>query len=326
MCCKAPRYWRRQLLSGLLGSMSVVVQAPRSEVATSAYVALAIGVFATAWSAIFVRWAPIPGPASAFYRVAIAAVVFWPYLLLRHRAGLRMSPRSLSLAMLGGVFFAGDLACYNTAVLHTSAANAVLLGNNAPIIVGLFAWLVWDTAPRAAFWLGLAVAMSGSVLVISLDIFRHHGIGSAGSGLGGGDMLALLASVFFAGFLMVTERVRSQVDATALLGVSLLSSTACLALFDGLFRISLRVPGAKIGWALVGMAIVSQVLGYFSLTYALGHLPATITSVTLLGQAPLAAILAYALLGERYGWGQAAGAVLVLVGVGLVNLNKTRLV
>ncbi len=225
-------------------------------------------------------------------------------------------------AVLGGLFFAGDLACYNTAVLHTSAANAVLLGNNAPIIVGLFAWLIWRTAPRALFWIGLAVAMSGSVLIVLMDMQPHPG---AGPRLDAGDLLALLASVFFAGFLMVTERVRSRVDATALLGISLISSTVCLALFDAVFRISLAIPSMRILAALIGMAIVSQVLGYFSLTYALGHLPATITSVTLLGQAPLAAILAYALLGERYGWGQAAGAVLVLIGVGVVNLNKANL-
>ena len=322
MRCKAVRYWRRNCLSGLLGFMNAVAQASRPEVATSAYVALAVGVCATAWSAIFVRWAPIPGPASAFYRVAMAAVVFWPYLLLRQREALRMSRRSLAFAALGGLFFAGDLASYNTAVLRTSAANAVLLGNNAPIIVGLFAWLVWRAAPRWLFWIGLAVAMSGSVLIVLIDMQPHHG---AGAGFGHGDLLALLASVFFAGFLMVTERVRNHVDATALLGVSLLASTVCLAIFDGVFRISLAIPSLRIFAVLAGMAIVSQVLGYFSLTYALGHLPATITSVTLLGQAPLAAVLAYALLGERYGWGQAAGAVLVLIGVGVVNLNKTRL-
>jgi drug/metabolite transporter (DMT)-like permease len=70
------------------------------------------------------------------------------------------------------------------------------------------------------------------------------------------------------------------------------------------------------------MGIVSQLIGYFALTYALGHLPATITSVTLLAQAPLTGLLAWLLLGERYSWLQAAGALLVLAGIFVVNLQN----
>jgi drug/metabolite transporter (DMT)-like permease len=302
------------------GRVEAVFDAHEKKVATRAYVALAIGIFATAWSAIFVRWAPIPGPASAFYRVFLAALVFWPYLFLARRESLNISRRSLCFAALGGFFFSGDLAAYNTAVLHTSAANAVLLGNNAPIFVGLFAWLLWKKAPRLIFWIGLAIAMSGSLLILGMDMLRHPTSATASS-FGTGDGLALIASVFFSGFLMVTERVRNTVDATALLGISLLSSSLCLWVFDAAFGISLHVPSLRIWAALVGMGVFSQVLGYFSLTYALGHLPATITSVSLLVQAPIAAVLAYFLLGERYGWPQAVGAVLVLIGVGLVNLR-----
>ena len=305
--------------------MEAVVESQEKKVATRAYVALIIGVFATAWSAIFVRWAPIPGPASAFYRVFLAALIFWPYLLIAQRQSLRISQRSLWLAALGGLFFAGDLAAYNTAVLRTSAANAVLLGNNSPIVVGLFSWLLWKKAPRRVFWIGLAVAMSGSVLIITMDVLRHKTLSATAtvSYFGTGDILALLASVFFAGFLMVTERVRSTVGATALLGISLISSSLCLGIFDAVFGISLRVPSLRIWLALIAMGVISQVLGYFALTYALGHLPATITSVTLLAQAPVAALLAFFLLGERYGWPQILGAAFVLIGVALVNFQRS---
>ena len=303
------------------GPMEALLILPKEKVATRAYVALAIGIFATAWSAIFARWAPISGPASAFYRVFLAALVFWPYLLIARRGSLRISRRSFWFAALGGFFFSGDLATYNTAVLRTTAANAVLLGNNAPILVGLFTWLLWKKAPRLIFWIGLAIAMSGSVLILVIDTLHHPGAIRGGSAKGSGDLLALIASVFFAGFLIVTERVRNTVDATALLGISLLSSSLCLWVFDAAFGFSLHVPSMRIWAALIGMALFSQVLGYFSLTYALGHLPATITSVTLLAQAPLAAVLAFFLLGEHYGWPQAAGAALVLIGVALVNLR-----
>lgn len=231
-----------------------------------------------------------------------------------------MSRRSFRLAALGGFFFAGDLACYNTAILHTSAANAVLLSTNAPVVVGLLSWLVLRRPPRVVFWIGLVIATSGSLLIVFNDLFR-----SSHAGLGKADLLAVATSFFFAGYLMITASVRDHVASTALLGVSLLASTLCLAVFNVALRISFSVPSNARIWAgLLGMGIVSQLIGYFALTYALGHLPATITSVTLLAQAPLTALLAYWLLGERFGIAQAIGALLVLAGIFTVNRTKSQ--
>ncbi|MGH9372569.1 MAG: hypothetical protein ACRD15_13655 [Vicinamibacterales bacterium] len=58
----------------------------------AAYGALALAVGGIAWSAVLIRWAAIPGPASAFYRVLIAAVVLVPCRLAagsRRRTGPR---------------------------------------------------------------------------------------------------------------------------------------------------------------------------------------------------------------------------------------------
>src|SRR5208283_370756 len=52
----------------------------------------------------------------------------------------------------------------------------------------------------------------------------------------------------------------------------------------------------------IGLGLISQLGGYLALTYALGHLPATITSVSLLAQGPLTAIMAAILLAEPLTW------------------------
>jgi drug/metabolite transporter (DMT)-like permease len=51
----------------------------------------------------------------------------------------------------------------------------------------------------------------------------------------------------------------------------------------------------------------------------MGHLPATVTSVSLLLQIPLTAVLAALLLGEKLNAAQILGGLLVLAGVGLAN-------
>jgi drug/metabolite transporter (DMT)-like permease len=71
--------------------------------------------------------------------------------------------------------------------------------------------------------------------------------------------------------------------------------------------------------ALLGLGLISQLGAYLGLAYALGHLPATVTSVGLLAQVPLTALLAVPLLGEPLTGPYLAGGALVLAGIYVVN-------
>ncbi len=253
----------------------------------------------------------MPGSASAFYRLLFASLILCPYVALTHKKA-SFSKRSLWLAALGGIFFAGDLSLYSTAVLNSTAANATVLGNNTPIAVGFLAWALTGVRPVAAFWTGLAIALGGSALIVGQDLTQHASFGAA-------DLLAVASSVCFAVYLYVTEKMREEFDTATLLALSLVASTVALLVFNVAAGISFAIPTRGAWLALLGLALVCQLLGYFSLTYALGHLSAGITSVTLLVQAPLTALLAFLLLGERVGWAQVAGGALVLLGVWIVN-------
>lgn len=279
-----------------------------------AYLALVAGIVCIAWSAIFVRWTDIPGPASAFYRMLIPAVVLLPTFLF-DRSGIRLNWRMLGIIALGGLFFALDLALYNTSILKTSAANATLLGNNTPIIVGLLSWLILRKRPSAAFWLGLLLALAGTLVILWADLGKL-------TRLGVGDLMALGAAACFAVYLLATERVRTSTSTLGFLRLAMISSTVALFLINLVMGISLRVPQGRTLWAVLGLGLVSQLGGYLALTYALGHLPATITSVSLLTQGPLTAVMAALLLAEPLTWPQILGGVLVLSGVGLAHRQR----
>jgi drug/metabolite transporter (DMT)-like permease len=279
-----------------------------------AYLALLGGVVCIAWSAIFVRWTDSPGPASAVYRRLIPAVVLLPtFFFDRRRAPL--DARTLGIIAFGGLFFAFDLAFYNTAILQTSAANATLLGNNTPIFVGLLTWLVFRQRPARAFWLGLLMAIAGAVVILWADLAHHTRIGV-------GDLLALAASACFAVYLMVTEKIRSSTGTLAFLRLAMISSTIALLLINLAMGISLRVPHGHTIWAVLGLGLISQLSGYLFLTYALGHLPATLTSISLLTQGPLTAAMAAVLLGEPLSLAQVLGGLLVLAGVALAHRQR----
>jgi drug/metabolite transporter (DMT)-like permease len=66
---------------------------------------------------------------------------------------------------------------------------------------------------------------------------------------------------------------------------------------------------------LVGLALVTQILGQGLIAYAFAHLPASISSVSLLIQPVMAALYAWILFQEAVSPAQFLGAAIVLAGI-----------
>jgi drug/metabolite transporter (DMT)-like permease len=277
-----------------------------------AFLALIVGIVSISWSAIFVRWTDMPGVASAFYRMLIASAVLWLILLARRGRELRIPRRLVPLTVFGGVFFAADVGLYNVAVLNTSAGSATFLGNNAPLIVGLLTWVMTRKLPASRFWVALAIALLGAWLIVLTDWQRARSASSA-------DMLAFAASICFALYLLTTERVRRTSDTAIIVALSTTASAIALFLFAVCAGVSLRVSDLHDLLAVVGLGLVCQLIGYFCLTYALGHVPATVSSVVLLAVAPLTALLAFFAFGEKMTKLQLFGGALILTAVWIVT-------
>jgi drug/metabolite transporter (DMT)-like permease len=216
---------------------------------------------------------------------------------------------------MGGLFFALDLALYNTGILRTSAGNATLLGNQTPIFVGLLSWMAFGHRPKGSFWLGLVLATAGSLVIVWADIARHLHFGA-------GDLMALGAAACFAVYLMATERVRTTTGTLVFLRLAIFWSAAFLLVINLAMGVSLKIPPGRSFGALLALGLVSQLGGYLALTYALGHLPASVTAVSLLIQGPLTALLAAWLLAEPLTSSLLLGGALVLLGVGLANRGR----
>ena len=280
-----------------------------------AFVVLGVGVLAISWSAVFVRWTRMPGLASAFWRMLVASGALWGVLAVRPAGRQGLSRASLLLAGLGGVFFAGDIGLYNLSVLQTTAGGATFLGNNAPLVVGLLTWGLTRRAPPGRFWVALGLQTAGALCIVWVDrgamARRAHG-----------DGLALLTSVCFALYLLTTERLRARVDTLTLVALSSSASAAVLGAVALGIGVSLRVPSGVSLACVVGLGVVCQVTGYLCLTYALGHLPATVSSVVLRGVAPLTAAWARVCFRERMTLVQWVGGGLILLGIWVVGRGR----
>jgi drug/metabolite transporter (DMT)-like permease len=287
----------------------------RSERRLAAFLALSGGILAISWSAIFVRWSGMPGVSSAFYRMLIAMPVLWAVLPLQRPARHRISLRTFWITVAGGIFFAGDVGLWNVAVMHTSAGNATFLSNIAPLFVGLFTWALTRQAPSARFWTALVVSTMGSSLIVLADL--HHAVSRSSA-----DGLAVLAAVCFALYLVITGHLRERYGVGLLLALSTSASAVTLLACAVGGRVSLAVPGVGPLWALLGLGLVCQVGGYFGLTYALGHLPVTVSSILWLTIAPLTSVFAWIIFGERMSAMEIAGGLLVLTGVWIVGRRE----
>jgi len=278
-----------------------------------AYLALVVGVFCIGLSAIFVKFANVAGPVSAFYRVLIAGLVLVPWWLVRKTK--RPATRDILFIFAGGAFFAFDLALWNTSLLLTSAATATLLANAAPLWVGMGTLLIFRERLSRKYWLGLFISLLGMSLVMGTDAWRSLQFNA-------GDLMALGASVFYAGYLLTTQRIRSRVDTQTFMTFSVIANIVVLFLLN--LTMGTKLVGySKSTWiTLLGLGIISHLCGWLAINYALGHLKAAPVSVTLLGQTIVTTILAIPLLGEYLNIHQIIGGLAVLIGIYIVNTRQ----
>ena len=287
--------------------MSEALHAQRAR--ALALLALFAGAAAIATAPLFVKVSETGPVATAFWRIALALPLLWTWSLAAGRGAHSASfAAERRLIIAAGLFFAGDLAVWHWSIVLTSVANSTLLANLAPIFVTLAVWFLFRKRPAAAFLAGLAIALSGVAMLIGGD-FR------LGAREIAGDALGVVTAMFYAAYQLAVTRLRASVSTASLMSWSGLFTAAALlpvALASG----EAILPGTAAGWVkLVGLALIAQVAGQSLIAYAMAHLPATVSSVGLLAQPVLAAIYAWALLGEALGWLQFAGGVAVLVGI-----------
>jgi drug/metabolite transporter (DMT)-like permease len=261
---------------------------------------------------ILVRYSEVGPVATAFWRLSLAV---GPLCLLfanaRRRGRTGLVPARASdhfAAALPGVFLAADLSTWHISLLLTSVTNSTLLVNMAPVFVTAGSWLLFRHSVSRAFLVGLALSIAGIVVL-------RGGPSAFGSGGLRGDILALVAAVFYAGYLMSIGRARARFSTSVIMLWSTATAAVCTLpvalLIDRSF-----LPATAAGWAiLLVLGLVMHIGGQGLVTYAMAWLPATFSSLTLLIQPVVAAVLAWILLGEGLDALQIVGGLVVIAGI-----------
>mgnify|MGYP001247188270 CR=1 FL=1 len=281
------------------------------------YIALAIGISALSLSAMFVRWAEAPGPITGFYRLLISTIFLTPVFIRQQKRLESINKKYLLFPVLAGIFTAFDFSLWNSSLKFTTAANATLLGNTSPLWVALFALFIFRERLHGIFWFGLILTLAGAALVMGSDFIRHHPLGF-------GDLMASTAAIFYASYQLTTQRGRKYIDPfryTWMVGVS---ATVTMFIMNIILGNSFTGYSTQTWIIFFVTAIVSQMIGYLAITYALGHLPASVVSPTLIGQPILTTILAIPMLGEIPHATQWIGGAAALAGIYIVNQSHLQ--
>src|SRR5918996_2804144 len=278
-----------------------------------ALVALLLGATCIALSPIFVRLSEAGPTASAFWRVALAVPVLWILYLGKAKPGARRYSGKWPLLLVAGFAFAGDLGFWHTSIKLTSVANSTLLANLASIFVTLAAWVFLRQRPSGLFLAGLAAALAGVALLV------HTSLGFSRTGVIG-DALGVVTAMFYAGYILAVKGLRDRGETTLHLMAVTTTITAVFLFPVALASGERMLPASAFGWwMLVGLALVSHAAGQGLIAYALAHLPAAFSSVSLLSQPVMAALFAWALLSESLVLLQMVGGLVVLAGIYLAR-------
>ena len=245
--------------------------------------------------------------------MALAVPILWIFLRQQNNISSTLVTWRSPLVWLAGFAFALDLATWHISIRLTSVTNAILLANCAVLLVPIFSWFFLRRTVRSSTIACALGAFFGMILLSSSSSYT-------GSQRLIGDALALLTAVFYAAYLIVMAAAREHAAASSLaFASSLLSAVALLPIVfmagEELF------PTAVGDWVwLIGLAVISQVLGQTAIAHSLGRIPPAQAAVGLLIQPVSAAAFAWVLFGESMSGLQLLGGGIVMASITAVRL------
>jgi drug/metabolite transporter (DMT)-like permease len=273
---------------------------------------LAIGILCISFSPIFVKLAGVAPISAAFYRVFVAWLCLLPYCIIKNK--LRIDKTHMLIAIIAGITFASDVAIWNISLLKISATISTLIANLAPVWVGLISFLLFRNRAGISFWIGTIISIVGMVILVGFEHIVHLELNA-------GILLALLASLFYAIYILITKKSMSQLDVFAFMFYSMLSASLFLLVMCFVMGNPVTAFPLKVWLCFIGMGLVCQLTGWLTINYAIHHMEPTRVSVSLLSQTVFAGLLAALLLSERLDLNELIGSVIVLAGIAITFLK-----
>jgi len=209
-------------------------------------------------------------------------------------------------------------AAYFTAVTLSGIAIAALVAIcSAPLVIATLApWLLGERRAMRA-----RVALALGVLGTALLVAAPHGLPDLSARFVGGVLLALVAGLAYALYVLAAKASLTQ---SAPLPLAALTFTVgAVVLTPALLWTSAPLAQLALGWPwLLYLGGVTTAAAYAVYTVGLRHVPASVAGLVTLLEPLTATVLGVALFGERLGAAGGAGALLLVAALGLLVTDR----
>lgn len=273
------------------------------------YLAVFIGVVASAFASIFTKLADAPPMIIAFYRLGFTVLILLPFTAFTGTRELRgISRRNLLLACAAGVMLATHFSVWMTSLNYTSIASSTVLVTMQPLFVVAGGYIFYKEKIGSRAMMGAGLALSGSIIV-GISDFQVGGQALLG------DLLAFTGAILVAGYVLIGRGLRTHMS---LLPYVLLvfGSAAITLLLANLALGSLFWPYPQMTWVwFVALALVPTIMGHTVFNWALRYVNAAVVSVSILGEPVGATILAYFIFDQVPTMLQLAGGIVIITGL-----------
>ena len=289
-------------------------------------IAIFVAILAVSTASIFIRAAQrdVPSIVIAATRLSIATIALAPVALTKHREQLTTrTKQEWLLALLAGLFLAAHFATWITSLEFTSVVSSVVLVTTGPLWVALLSPIFLKEMPTRWVWIGMTLALLGGIVIGLGDFCARTGFSLSCPPLSTlttdsafkGNLLALAGAWTFAGYLIIGRSLRAKMDLIPYIFV--VYGVAALALLMAM----LYSKSSPFGYPptaylyMLGLALIPQLIGHSTFNWALRYMPASLVSISTLGEPIGSAILALLLLKEIPSPLTLAGGILILFGI-----------
>jgi drug/metabolite transporter (DMT)-like permease len=254
-------------------------------------------------------------------RLALATAAAFPVAALREPVRVPARGDWPRVVLVGGLGFAAYNALFILGLDRTSAFSVALLLSLGPVFTLLFAAALGIERIGPVQWAGVAVALVGVAVFVSDKIVGASAFNPTG------DAIVMMAAACFAAYSLASRPLVVRYGPAASSAWTLLAGSVVLLPFAW-------GPAARQDWgavtpagwgALVFAALFSLLLAYILWTWAIARRGVGRTTPYLFLLPLLTGAMSAVLTGERFGPAKVAGAVLILVGTGVVRVLGQRL-
>ena len=272
---------------------------------------------------LMVRLSGLPPTVSAFWRMALAGVLF-ALLVTLHRGWRPIPARAWAWLAIPAVAFAADLWLWHRSILIVGPGLATLLGNAQVFFMALAGALLFGERIGAAFVAGLALAAFGLWLLLGGDW------ASLPSEYRWGVWLGLGTGVCYAVYNLTLKRTQSEADCDAP-GAASTEQVLCIAAFGTALLLgivvrveghSFAIPDLRTLAILLALAGIGHCLAWSLISRAMARLPVTLIGLLLLLQPLIAFLLDVLVLHHDASGREWLGLGVALAGIFVAGMKR----